>query len=356
MFYYSTNCKKFSSKIGALQYNLSTGNNINFYYYDDIYEKINWTIEPTETISQLYRNNALRLREKYDYLIICFSGGYDSTQILETFIFNNIKIDKILTVGAFSKDINSDSDKNMNIEAYKNAFPLIAKYNLSSIYETIDYTKWFDDVSKFSLYDYGNSWIDEIGSLFSPHHYFWRDLEELIVPISWRNKKTGIIFGIEKPYLFYENNNFYFSFKDLLVNQYGNRYQSLFSDRVFFFWDHTFPYILIKQLNLLKKTTIMYHELTKQPIEECLFNVNNLVNNPIITKDGYNLSPVYKIENILNVKSPKSTNIYLSNRDKFFLSCKNTEIFDFYSSGVKNIKKRLNTLQLPIIFSKKYII
>jgi hypothetical protein len=342
----------FKSKIKALEHS----NNLNYYYYDKQYNSIDWTIEPSGNIQGLYKDNALRLREKYDYLILCFSGGYDSTQILETFILNNIRIDKIITVGAFSKDNNSESDDNMNIEAYKNAFSFIKKYNLSSIYETFDYTKWFDIPSNFSIYEHGESWIDEIGSLFSPHHFFWRDLEEIVVPNSWRSKRTGIIFGIEKPYLFYEDSNFYFCFRDSLVNQYGNRNHSQFSDRVLFFWDPTYPQILVKQLHLLKKATLISHKLSRKPINECLENVIKLIHNPVISANGSNSSPVYTIQNALQVKSPKSSNIYLSNRDRYLLNCKNTEIFSFYSSGIKSIKNRLNTFYLPSILSKRYLI
>lgn len=245
----------------------------------------------------------------------------------------------------------------MNIEAYKNAIPLIQKYNLSSIYELYDYTKWFETPSNFSLYNYGKGWVDEIGSLFSPHHFFWRDLENIVIPSTWKDKRTGIIFGIEKPYLYYDDNHdFYFCFRDSLVNQYGNKYQNEFSDRIFFFWDPQFPDILIKQLHLLKKAVIIDHKLTRKPIESCITKINNLVNNPITTQSGYNVSPVYRIVNALSVKSPKSNNIYLSNRDKYFLNCRNSSMFELYSQGIKDIKKRLNTTSLPSILSKKYII
>jgi hypothetical protein len=350
--FYYYNDLIFNSKIEAIQ---SCKNNLFYDYHGNIFDQIQWHSEPETKIADLYSLNALRLREKYDYLILCFSGGYDSTQILETFVHNNIKLDKIITVGAFSKDADSNSDENMNIEAYKNAFTLIEKYNLSSIYETFDYTKWFENPANFSLFEYGEKWVDEMGSLFSPHHFFWRDLEEIIIPNSWKDKKTGIIFGIEKPYLFYEKPNLYFSFKDSLVNQYGNRYHSEFSDRVFFFWDPTFPDILKKQLHLLKKAVFLQHKLSRKPIEECIDIINNLVNTPVLSS-GHNLSPVYNIENALKVKSPKSSNIYLSNRDKFFFNCKNTEMFDLYSIGIKSIKTRLDTFQLPVIYSKKYII
>jgi len=355
-FYYSKE-NIFSSKIEALE----KSDKLLFYYHDMEYDKLNWNLEPPLDIKELYKLNALRLREKYDKLILCYSGGYDSTQILETFVFNSIKLDKIITVGAFSQDENSDSDKNMNIEAYKNAFPFIKKYNLSEIYETFDYTKFFNSLSNFHLTEYGHNWVDKIGSFFSVHNFFWHNLEEIVIPNLWRNKKTGIIFGIERPYLFYDSQNgkFYFSFKDTLINSYGNRYNSLYSDRLFFFWDVNFPNILLKQLHLIKNSCLIHHTSSKKSIEECLNDINRISNTPILTEDGRNVSAVYNIKNSLTVKSPKSSNFYFSHRDRYLMDHTNSEIFKFYINGMKNIKARLGNKslsieRLPIIYSKRY--
>jgi len=355
-FYYSKQ-KIFHSKIEALE----NDGNVFFYYHDQEYDKLNWNVEPALNIKELYKLNALRIREKYDKLILCYSGGYDSTQVLETFIFNNIKLDKIVTVGAFSQDANSDSDENMNIEAYKNAFPLIKKYNLSEIYEVFDYTKLFDNPSNFMLNEYGHNWIDKVGSYFSLHHFFWHNLEEIIVPNSWRDKKTGIIFGMDKPYLFFDlsNNKFYFSFRDSVINSYGNRYSSLYSDRLFFYWDINFPDILLKQLHTIKNKCLLYHSLSKKPIDVCLHLINDLISTPVLTEDGRNVSLVYDIKNPLSVKSPKSSNFYLSNRDRYILSKKDTEMFKLYLRGIQNMKRRLEgkipiSKNLPVIYSRRY--
>jgi len=50
----------------------------------------------SESLDFLYALRARQLREKYDYLVLYFSGGADSTNILKTFIDNNIFLDEIV--------------------------------------------------------------------------------------------------------------------------------------------------------------------------------------------------------------------------------------------------------------------
>jgi hypothetical protein len=94
-YFYSKDVAKFKSKIDAIEYSQKTGQEINFYFYDDTYAALDWKKELTPDLDYYYKQQALRLREKYDYLILAYSGGADSTCILETFIHNNIKLDKI---------------------------------------------------------------------------------------------------------------------------------------------------------------------------------------------------------------------------------------------------------------------
>ena len=51
----------------------------------------------TANLDKLYAARAQQLRDKYDYLILHYSGGSDSHNILMTFINNGIKLDEICT-------------------------------------------------------------------------------------------------------------------------------------------------------------------------------------------------------------------------------------------------------------------
>ena len=200
-YFYSEDGSRFSSKIFAIEYSKKTGQAINFYYHDDVYNQVDWQKELPEDLKYYYKQQALRLREKYDYLILTYSGGFDSTNILETFVENNIKLDKILVVGAFSKDSEWGVDENHNGEIYHNAIPYLEELGLMDITEVVDYTQYIcgDKFKNLSIYKHGQNWIYEIGSFFSVHHWFWRDSQIIVTPEEWKDKKVGYIFGIDKP-------------------------------------------------------------------------------------------------------------------------------------------------------------
>lgn len=66
-----------------------------FCVYDKDFQKYDWTKEPTQSWESLLTQRAQQLREKYDVLILGFSGGTDSITIYNTFVKNNIFIDEI---------------------------------------------------------------------------------------------------------------------------------------------------------------------------------------------------------------------------------------------------------------------
>ena len=96
--YWHLNGKYFFNKGECLRYATSTGiMGVTYHYFDDIYDALDWNKEPEETLDELYKQRALQLREKYDYLTLAFSGGADSMNILDTFLDNDIKLDEILS-------------------------------------------------------------------------------------------------------------------------------------------------------------------------------------------------------------------------------------------------------------------
>ena len=93
MFYYE-NEKTFSiSNRNVILKTNSNFKNIKFYYYDDVFSLVNWNLEPKESLEDLYRKRAEQIRKDYEYVILAYSGGHDSSQVLETFYYNNIHID-----------------------------------------------------------------------------------------------------------------------------------------------------------------------------------------------------------------------------------------------------------------------
>lgn len=94
--YYIVGKKIFVHKLFALQESTRTGQEIKFYFFDEEFNRVDWRQRSGVPLLELYRMRAQQLREKYDYIICNFSGGADSTTIIESFVNNNIKLDEVL--------------------------------------------------------------------------------------------------------------------------------------------------------------------------------------------------------------------------------------------------------------------
>lgn len=66
-----------------------------FMYYYNLFKNIDYSSLGKIPIEILYKERAQQLRDKYDYLVLRYSGGSDSHNVLMTFLKNNIKLDAI---------------------------------------------------------------------------------------------------------------------------------------------------------------------------------------------------------------------------------------------------------------------
>lgn len=306
--------------------------NCKFYYYDSIFEKANWKIEPSETLPQLYAKRAQQIRDEYDYVILCYSGGNDSSNILETFYYNNIHIDEIVMVGSFSQDVADESlDENHNTDLYRNAFPLLKTLNLPNTKITvIDYTKLFRDINQFSLIQkYEVEWIKHIGTHKSPHNLFWNNFRKFVGPNN--TKKTAWIMGVEKAIVLYDKHyKPYVVFNDANINNYGMNYIDENFKRINFYCDAD-P----ESINIQIKQAHVYHNAMKLASWDIKRKVLATQSNRLLTKNKL----FYQPKNPLIFQSEKSNNSFLSARDQFLLNNKNSDIYQSYISAVFTDKK-----------------
>jgi hypothetical protein len=128
--FYVCNGQEFSSKIRALLYSNEVNKPVEWIFNDRVFQSYDWSIEPEETLDQLYDKRARDLRAKYDYVILSYSGGADSHNILMSFFRQGLHIDEIL-VNHFEKaagkfvDLNpANTDaKNAGAEHYLQTIP-----------------------------------------------------------------------------------------------------------------------------------------------------------------------------------------------------------------------------------------
>ena len=204
---------------------------VHWNFNDEVFKRIDWTQEPDLALTSLYEARARQLREKYDYIVLHYSAGSDSHNILKTFIKNNIYLDEILTRGSYSAVNKKEGVTTANDqygECLVQGIPLAqwvkdnhmphVKITLVDTVEIINnfYAKnpnWVED----NPWAHTPSAILKVNpDLLSPHY---GELHE-------RGRKVAHIIGSEKPVIFRKNNYFYTHFKDKTFQEFiENKYR-----------------------------------------------------------------------------------------------------------------------------------
>jgi len=325
--------KFYDNRYDAIVDKFHNNQSVLFYYRDNEYERVNWLIEPKETLNQLYKERAQQIRDTYDHVVICYSGGIDSTNVLETFYYNNIHIDEIVCVGSFSQDTSGDIDQNHNKDIYSNVVPTLNMMHLPNTKKTfLDYTTYFNNLSNFSLYnDYGIEYYKYIGFYPSVTYLFWYDLPKFLN----LKKNSVIIYGVEKPFPHIDDKGkFYFEFTDASMMSYS-KYDINSYARVNFYSDPESEKIILKQHHLIKN---YYSELFSMGMINCResFTKKNSKYLDVIHKI------IYDTKNPLTYVSKKGSNSFLSVRDSYLPKKKNSDIWNFYGKSISHMIKNYN--------------
>jgi hypothetical protein len=308
------------------------------YYYDDFYQTVNWKIEPTLSLEHLYKLRAQEIRDTYEHVILCLSGGIDSRTILETFHKNKIHIDEIVSVGAFSQDEYAGSSENNNDEIYYNVKTLLNDLYLPNTKITyIDYSELFDNINNFSIIkDYGNEWVFHLGHWKSIHNFFWADFKKHVIK---NDKKTCFILGEGKTQL----NIFtvpFVSFSEGDVTAYCREYRqdNLYREN-FYFGPTPIGAEIVK-----KQAYIMYDVFQKVKDKPFFMsNYGKLYNNIIYDNS------------LLKIPTRKSTNSVLSIRDKYIKRKTNSDLYRIYHDGLLKLNAEVGLNYQPHYTRPYYI-
>jgi len=96
--YWGVNNHYFFNKVECLRYATQIKDfKVSYHYYDSVFQTVKWDNESSDSLEQLYKKRAEQLRQKYNYVALLFSGGADSTNVLDSFLNNNIPLDEIIT-------------------------------------------------------------------------------------------------------------------------------------------------------------------------------------------------------------------------------------------------------------------
>jgi hypothetical protein len=237
--FYQYKDHKYNSKIfaAAAAYMVSNGKDITkniswcLFNFEMALDRLDLLVEPEKSLQEFYLDRAIHLRNNYDYLILNYSGGPDSHQILETFMLNGIFLDEIFIYSHFDEGTidslyNNDSTTFAMFpefyEAQRSAIP-IAKY-LVETYSPATKITYIDNFYKIHKTFWENinekNFLEDIkgnASVMLTHRHivrsrnpnFSKECKDLK-----QKKNTAHIWGLEKPHLVYDDTGVFFVLED----------------------------------------------------------------------------------------------------------------------------------------------
>lgn len=277
--YYKVDNIEFDSKIQACLFATKFSKSVTWIFNDDIFSNYDWSLEPSLSLDALYDMRSRSLREKYDYIIISYSGGADSHNIVESFLRQGLHIDELL-INTMSEgngkfmNISQDNKSSHNAAASEHVLQTLPR--LQEIQNRSPKTKiTIVDLTKFlfSFFDdHGDaSWIETKREGLNPLNvtrYNYLYFSEIRKKFD-KDKKIAIILGVEKPrtYIHSQTNDFYIRFNDRAsniasVNDFVKDYPN--STVEYFYWSPESVDILCKQAHVIKRwleLTPMYLDL-----------------------------------------------------------------------------------------------
>jgi hypothetical protein len=311
------------------------------YYHDYFYDKVNWKVEPVLSLNHLYKLRAQEIRDKYEYVILFLSGGIDSRNVFESFYNNDIHIDEIVCVGAFSQDVFRGSTKNNNDEIFENTNTLLDSVFLPNTKITyIDYTKLFTQPYEFEIIKkFGDSWAYHLSYFKSFHLFFWYELQKHLNIDN--SKKTCYVLGVAKTLLGIMNERFFTYFSETDVTDFASCYKMNNLTRENFYFAPTEI-----GADIVKKQAYLMANLCNISSDKKYF-LNNYVN--IYNKHVYNLKyPLVK-------ETRKTGCAFFSHRDTYMQNHTNSEIYQIWYAGLQKLSSDVGLHYMSHI-SKKYFI
>jgi len=225
--YYTCNGQEFESKIQALMLANITGQPVNWNFNNQVFDRYNWSQEPELTLDQLYDQRAREIREKYDYVVLSYSGGADSNNVLESFLRQNLHIDEIV----YNAALVATEKLNVFDPAETAAWNVNAEFKLHTA-NRLHQIKLRSPGTKITVNDTTNAtiegfekhpdgeWISTQKEVLNPmgvHNFNYAYFRDLRVMFD-KGKKIAIIVALDKPKIRVVDGSCYLYFIDKTAN------------------------------------------------------------------------------------------------------------------------------------------
>jgi hypothetical protein len=179
-----------------------------FMYYYNLFKSIDYNSLGKIPLETLYKERAQQLRDKYDYLVLRYSGGSDSHNILMTFLKNKIKLDAIYVnwpVSAIGKGLYKPNNIDFSPRNELSEWDFVIKPDLDWVAKNhpeieICIDDWLDDITREKNIE--DALFEKQNHYHSPTSFYrmqWFSNHEK--NLASRGLGVGLIEGADKPNL-----------------------------------------------------------------------------------------------------------------------------------------------------------
>ena len=250
--YYLVNNQIITNKVYAMIEATRTKSEITWNYFDDVYSQASISSMTDVDLKSLYLARAQQLRDSYDYLILNYSGGSDSHNILQTFLKNNIKLDhiyvqwpeRLMDKGIYTPNFLDKSNANFHSE-----WDFVLKKDLEWLGQNypdikIEIADWTTTVTenfyKDHLFDNSVSNLPSIARAQKQNTFSKTESD-----LTNAGKKVASIFGVDKPNIVKKDIRWFFYFIDTACMTQPNPENP--DGTEYFYWSPSFPSIAVTQ-------------------------------------------------------------------------------------------------------------
>lgn len=263
--FYKVGHKTTYSKFEAVEWSKRSPDKLEWDFNRNVFDAIDWKKEPDGDLWEMYKERARQIRAAYDYVVLWYSGGSDSHNMLCAWIEAGCKIDEIATT--WNYEATGDYQNHYNAEIKNVVLP-----DIKLLQEKFQFKFRIVDISQFCV-DLFDAWKTEFEynvnfhlSPNNPARNIFREKIDDYKNIIEQGKKLCFVWGKEKPMLSHDNQKTYFQFYDNIDNCVGpyvqHNYHKGWFDELFY-WNPDYPLIPVKQshviLNFIKHCDDIIH-------------------------------------------------------------------------------------------------
>lgn len=332
--YYTVGSYHTYSKIDALEVGVAVNKVPQWHFCDEEFDRFDWTQEPRQELWDLYIRRARQIREKYDYLVLLYSGGADSHNLLNVFVRSGIHLDEIMQFTNY--EISGRKDNFWNSELYNVAMPItqhtIDTFKLRTKHRIVDVS---DDLANMDkrLPDL-SYWLYARGQHLNINGRSWcriRDYHHEYQALLDQGKNVCFVYGWDKPPVYtalspsHPGRTYHsIMFRDTMETVYSpldqiKNHKHIHNEA--FYWSPDSCDILSKQGHIIQKF------MDAADVEHPWLSAKMDVHCPFTLRDGkiYYLTPdalhhlIYPHWDPATFSTGKPTSMVIGERDKWML-------------------------------------